>query len=333
MYATCYFGSIISNMNNFLDVLKRNAAVLGVMGLGVLAVTSAVFLSRSTSTVPTGTRASEASCNISYVVAGVSIAPTPEPCIGSIDVNLVMDRSSSMNVNYTDPATGVTKKRLEWEKDAMLAFLQAARDLAQSEDNLTIKATVTSYGAQGNIPDGETLKLGSAYRSTLHTPALLDLRNINSYNSLVSAVTGVAYNPSGDGTCTECGLRIGRKQVFATRASTALVKANVLIADGLSNRVWDGTGYLEPTWKDEDPANPANQKAVSEAALGKGERIEHYVVGYGSGVNFNGRTLQSISNTGQSPYYTANPIPTDWASTMSKVLANLCEVSSERAGR
>lgn len=311
-------------MKDFLNTLKRNAAVVGVMSLGVLAVGSAVLLSRTSSLNPVSTDAALNTCEANYVIARPSITP----CLGSIDVNLILDRSSSMNTLYN----GETK--LKWEKKAMLAFLKSARERASTNKNLSVWVGVTSYGAQGNIADGETLKLGNAYRSNLHTPRLLDIASATGYDSLVGAVNSVSYNASGNGTCTECGLRIGRKQLFSGFTRQSLVKANVLVADGLSNRVWDGTGYLEngnPPYLDESPSNPANLKAVAESKLGKNVGIDQYVVGYGTGTNINRVTLKNISNTGSTPYYFENPDPAVWTASMIKVLDNLCKVSTQRA--
>lgn len=313
----------LNNMNSFFDTIKRNAAVLGVMALGVLAVGSAVLLSRSANITPSDASAAVPpvyGCSAAYNV----VVPTGQPCIGSIDVNLILDRSSSMNVSFNG------KSKLRWEKEAMLAFVDEARARVLKDPNLSVRVGVTSYGAQGNIPDGEVLKLGNAFKSSLHTSVFKDLRLDKDYQAAVSSINSVQYNPNGNGTCTECGLRIGRKQLFSSFARNALVKADVLMADGLSNRVWNGTGYLEPTYLDEDPNNPANLKAVAESKLGRALNIDHYVVGYGDRSNINPVTLKAISNTGSAPYYFENPRADQWTASMIKVLDNLCKVSTER---
>lgn len=292
-------------------IIHMGLIVAGILVLGLVAIVSSGKL-KTTTTTPEKSSAAGPICETSFVVrARTTNTPTPTPfiCRRTVDITLALDRSSSMNTVYNG------KTKLQWEKEAALAFVEASRaSMAQGK----VRIGLNSYGAQGNtgtrvLPTGyPTPGYDSSKDQGLTADAGLLTQKINAIKVL------------GDGSCIECGMRLLRTQVYDfNRTNTS--KALILISDGLGNRIWNGTPYLEPTYLDEDPSNPANVAAVNEAKTGKDLGIEYFVLGYGSGNSINPTTLKDIANDPDADHYSQNNDPTKWAQELAKMFGQICD--------
>jgi hypothetical protein len=198
-----------------------------------------------------------------YVMA-LSCPQVPKP----VDIMLVADRSSTMNEK--EPADGRTK--LAHELEAMHNFAVTMRSSGDSMG-------VDSFGAQGDRNDSTygSLILASEYKSTLN------IGLTSNYDAIISAIDSIKYNKSG--TCIQCGILIGSRQLTDTSARRVVI----LLSDGMANHTWTGT-------TDHINGVTNTQAAINAANSGRAQGIEYKVVGYGSEPNnVDQETLRQIA--------------------------------------
>jgi hypothetical protein len=219
-------------------------------------------------------------------VMQLSCPQVPKP----VDIMLVADRSSTMNEK--EPADGRTK--LAHELEAMHNF------------GVTMRSSryiigVDSFGAQGDRNDSTygNLTLASEYNSTLNSGLT------NNYDSLLSVIDSMKYIKSG--TCIQCGILIGNRQLTDTSARRVVI----LLSDGMANHTWTGTtAHINGVTN--------TQAAINAANAGRAAGIEYKVVGYGSEPNnVDQETLRQIAgcspNLGSScPNYQYEPDAINW---------------------
>jgi hypothetical protein len=197
-------------------------------------------------------------------VMQLSCPPAPKP----IDIMLVADRSSTMNT--LEPSDH--RSKLAHELEAMHNFAVTMR-------SSTANIGVDSFGAQGDRNDSTygNLTLTSEYNSTLN------LGVTNNYDSLLSAIDSMKYIKSG--TCIQCGILIGNRQLTDTNARRVVI----LLSDGMANHTWTGT-------TDHVNGVTNTQAAINAANAGRAQGIEYKVVGYGSEPNnVDQETLRQIA--------------------------------------
>lgn len=281
--------SYLSNKNKYVSMMSVLIAVI---------MTGSVFYigykTYSSRTSPTNTGAANPSCYIELALATptATIVPTPTPtpiaCTAKLDIMLVIDRSSTMTDVESDG-----RIKLEWAKDA-------ARDLVNAVINSgskTVRVGVTTFGAQGN--DG-TGTLDASYNTTLDVPLTMDL------NSVISAINNISYKKNG--TCIECGLRIGNSQL----ASSTNKRVEILLSDGIANHTWNGVR-----------TTAATAAAINAANAGRSAGIDYRVLGYGQGTNINETTLVAIA--GSTANYKYKPNASDWSAAFLEILNDICK--------
>jgi len=223
-------------------------------------------------------------------------SPTPIiSCSNSLDINITIDRSSSMTSLESDK-----RQKLAWAKDAAKALVTAVKNSGTNK----VRISVDSFGAQGNDGKGT---LSSSNNSILHIPLSSD------YTKVLAAIDGVKYINSG--TCIECGIRIGNNQL----GSSTNRKVLILLSDGRANHNWDGSEKWSST-------NNPIVNAKNEANKGRSSGIEYRAIGFGrkdiSG-QIDEATLRAIA--GSNANYQYKPNATDWSATFVGILADLCK--------
>lgn len=257
----------------------------------ILSPTGAAFV--TTTITPNPTIVAEETPPPMVTSPATTLLPTPTVpdvvCERRVAIAIAIDRSQSMNQLE---AGGKTK--LDLAKDAARAFVRA---IAES-DSRNIAVSIVSFGGQGN--DG-TGRQSQSTNSTLHIGASTD------YNAVANAITGMGGIQSG-GTCIQCGIRIGNGQL----ASFVDTKAFILLTDGLSNRVWNGT------------STNAKQATISEASDGRGRGIAYHVIGFGdkSRGQIDESTLTAIA--GSTGSYSYKPDGQSWMESFFDLLPKFC---------
>lgn len=282
--------------SSYLDGIRRffstnkSKLVSTVSVLVALIMTGSVFYVaystyNSKENVASKIGAANPSCYIELSLA----TPVPIECKASLDIMLVIDRSSTMTDIESDQ-----RLKLEWAKDA-------AKNLVQTVINSgskTVRIGVTSFGAQAN--DGTGI-LDPIYNSTLEVPLSLDLQDV------ASKIDNITYKKNG--TCIECGLKISNSQLSNSRNRRIVI----LLSDGIANHTWSGVR-----------TSAASDAAINAANAGRKLGIEYRVLGYGQGSNINESTLISIA--GSSSNYQYKPNASDWSSAFLNILKDICKV-------
>lgn len=249
------------------------------IGIGFYVLNSLV--TRNTTPIPAG--ATNPSCLLSLSIKPPVTPPPPTPtgtppivvCNKKLDIALVIDRSSTMTQKEPDG-----RQKLAWARDAATTFVNALKGTGTT----SVRVSVDSFGAQGN--DGTGI-LTPEYNSNLN------IALTNNFGNILTALTGVVY--SKPGTCIQCGIRIGNKQL----TNTANRRIEILLSDGMANHDWAGHDSKEI------PSSSPNPKvlAINEANDGRSKGIEYKVIGYGQNVKgqLDQATLLSIAGNSSIP--------------------------------
>ncbi len=240
---------------------------------------------------------------ITNTPTGVPTAvPTPISCNKNLDIAIVIDRSSSMTAYQT--VNGVRLTKLEWVKRAASNLVSTLKNINAN----SVGVAVASFGSQGNfsqIGTGSGIN-DSSYDSKLNIPL-----TVNNLAPVLTGIPLVKYVKKG--TCVQCGIRIGNKELVDTTAKRVVI----LLSDGKANTSWDGRGWLSST-------NNGVYNAIQEATAGRANGIEYRVIGYGAQPNdIDETTLITIAGGIQNYQYKDDVA--GWANSFMNILNDVCK--------
>ncbi len=251
----------------------------------------------------------------------VTISPTITPPVTTCnivptDIEMVIDRSSSMWQNSVTDANGVTKTKLEWAKVAATKFVD--------------EFSRTGAASRGIVRIGVTTFMGSlsGTTSTSYTPTT----NFAQVKTWINSIPA-----SSTGTCISCGISAAESSISkaGTNGGKTTRKVVVLLSDGRANRMitnadLNNDGSINSTDAGYEAINLANTSRLSSNYL-------YYVVGFGSsGSPVREWVLKGdhnatssypdtgISNEPASTYYRYDQDAFDWSTLFDKTQDNIC---------
>lgn len=318
-------------MNKIRGFLKKYTSkqaiqitsIIFVVLLSIAAIVTPFLLNRQKNLSMQSSKASEPtippSCDVRFTIRQITptltstptptITPTPTLNCKNLDISIVVDRSGTMDM----PEDGISghKKKLEYAKEAMSAFVNTVI----SSNTTSARINVNSFGRQGNMNDPVlgNLTLGPTYNSTIDAPLTNQLSTI-----VLPAITNMVHIE--DGTCIQCGLNLGYKQL--TNSVNSSRKVMILLSDGMANKIWTGVN---------PGSTVSKQSAVDQANNGRSANIEYRVIGYGMDEEIDEATLKRIACANPDDLtcvnnnYTYKPNAVDWSNAFLTILNELCQ--------
>lgn len=245
--------------------------------------------------------------DVSTIRLGSFFCPSPPaPVCGDSDIIIVLDRSGTMNENYS--IGGNVKPKIEWAKIAAQQFVD--KMFSTQNANNHIRIGVVSFGSHLDY-------------------SRADSGNINSniawkHQRLSNDQGAVTYNLSQvhhvqNGTCISCGIQLAYDEFVSNPfpGNPNAAKSVILLSDGWANSLLSGQHVG-------DHDGRAQEEAIQEAIRIRNLGGVFYVLGYGSSRDDSAN--QKIAGAAPGVYVVAQN-PEDWAQEFSKISSTVCSVN------
>lgn len=249
--------------------------------------------------------------------------PTISCNIVPTDIQIVIDRSSSMWKNSATDSQGIVKTKLQWAQAAALSFVD--------------KFANTGAASRGIIRIGVTSFMGNMSGTT--STSFIPTSNFNQVRNWINSIPATST-----GTCISCGEKAAQSSLSAAGQNDGKTtrKVVVFLSDGRANHMITNAdlnkdGSINETDAGYEAIRLADDSRTADSYL-------HYVVGFGSsgspvrtwvlkGDNSSTSPYPDtgIANVPASTYYRYDQDPFDWTTLFNQTQDDICRNTTLRA--